>query len=96
MVEALERAAADSGAATMLETIDEVVAVSSFTWHTNDPALLVAERLGLHVTTRLLSVGGNTPQKFVNDSARRILAGETRTRRARRRRGDVREAFGEA
>ena len=79
MVVALERAAADSGAATMLETIDEVAAVSSFTWHTNDPALLVAERLGLHVTTRLLSVGGNTPQKFVNDSARRILAGETRT-----------------
>ena len=63
MVEALERAAADSGTASMLANIDEITAVSSFTWHTNDPALLVAERLGLDVTTRLLGVGGNTPQK---------------------------------
>ena len=78
MVEALERAASDSGVVTMLENINEVVAVSSFTWHTNDPALLVAERLGLDVTTRLLGVGGNTPQKFVHDSAKRILAGEVR------------------
>ncbi len=79
MVEALERAAVDSGASTMLENIDEIAAVSSFTWHTNDPALLVAERLGLHVTTRRLTVGGNTPQKFVHDAARRILAGEVRS-----------------
>ena len=79
MVEALERAAADSGAASMLANIDEIAAVSSFAWHTNDPALLVAERLGLDVTTRLLSVGGNTPQKFVHDAARRILAGELRS-----------------
>lgn len=79
MVEALERAAGDSGAAAMLANIDEIVAVSSFTWHTNDPALLVAERLGLDVTTRLLGVGGNTPQKFVHDAARRILSGELRS-----------------
>ncbi len=79
MVEALERAATDSGATSMLENIDEIVAVSSFTWHTNDPALLVAQRLGLDVTTHLLSVGGNTPQKFLNDAARRILAGELRS-----------------
>ncbi len=78
MVEALERAANDSGATSTLENIDEIVAVSSFTWHTSDPALLVAERLGLEVTTKLLSVGGNTPQKFVHDAARRILAGEAR------------------
>jgi acetyl-CoA C-acetyltransferase len=79
MVEALERAAADSGTASMLANIDEITAVSSFTWHTNDPALLVAERLGLDVTTRLLGVGGNTPQKFVHDASRRILAGELRS-----------------
>lgn len=78
MVGALERAASDSGAASMLANIDEIAAVSSFTWHTNDPALLVAERLGLNVTTRRLGVGGNTPQRFVHDSARRILAGEAR------------------
>lgn len=79
MVGALEAAAVDSGASSMLANIEEIVAVSSFTWHTNDPALLVAERLGLHVTTRRLNVGGNTPQKFVHDTARRILAGEVRT-----------------
>ena len=78
MVEALERAARDSGASAILANIDEIVAVSSFTWHTNDPARLVAERLGLDVTTSLLGVGGNTPQKFVHDAARRILAGESR------------------
>jgi len=78
MVDALERAAVDSGASTMLENIDEIVAVSSFTWHTNDPARLVAERFGMDVSTRLLSVGGNTPQKFVHDASKRILAGELR------------------
>ena len=79
MVEVLERAAVDSGTSTMLENIDEIVAVPSFTWHTNDPALFVAERLGLHVTTRCMNVGGNTPQRFVHDAARRILNGEVRT-----------------
>jgi acetyl-CoA C-acetyltransferase len=79
MVEALERAAVDSGATKMLDTIDEIVAVSSFTWHTSDPARLVTERLGLSTTTRRMGIGGNTPQKFVHDSARRILAGEVRT-----------------
>jgi acetyl-CoA C-acetyltransferase len=76
MVEALERAAVDSGAASILTSLDEIVAISSFTWHTKDPALLVAEQLGLDVTTRLLGVGGNTPQTFVHHAARRILAGE--------------------
>ncbi len=79
MVAALEAAAVDSGASSLLENIEEIVAVSSFTWHTHDPALLVAERLGLRVTTRRLNVGGNTPQKFVHDTARRILAGQVRT-----------------
>jgi acetyl-CoA C-acetyltransferase len=79
MVEALERAVADCGAASILQRLDEIVAVSSFTWHTPDPALLVAERLGLRVTTRLLGVGGNTPQRFVHDTAKRILAGEVRS-----------------
>ena len=78
MVEALELAAADCGATSMLANLDEISAVSSFTWHINDPALLVAERLGLQVRTRLLGVGGNTPQKFVHDCAKRILAGEVR------------------
>jgi acetyl-CoA C-acetyltransferase len=79
MVEALEAAAIDTGASAMLDDIDEIAAVASFTWHTNDPALLVAERLGLSVTTRRLSVGGNTPQRFAHEAARRIISGEVRT-----------------
>jgi len=81
MVEALTRAATDAGGERkVLEAIDEIVAIGSFTWHTNDPALLVAQRLGLaDVRTRLTPTGGNLPQKLVHESARRILAGEITT-----------------
>jgi acetyl-CoA C-acetyltransferase len=80
MVDALERAASDAGTTGVLDSIDELVAVSSFTWHTNDPALLVAERLGLHdVTTRLTPIGGNVAQQLVHESARRILGGDVTT-----------------
>ena len=81
MVEALTRAGDDAGPGRrVLEGIQEIVAVGSFTWHTNDPALLVAQRLGLRdVTTRLTPTGGTLPQKLVHESARRILAGELTT-----------------
>ena len=81
MVEALTRAASDAGPErAVLEALEEIVAVGSFTWHTNDPALLVAQRLGLKdVTTRLTPTGGALPQKLVHESARRILAGELTT-----------------
>ena len=77
MIEALERASADSGADGVLRSLDELVAIGSFTWHTTDPALLVANALGLsNVRTRLTPTGGNIPQKLVHESARRILANE--------------------
>lgn len=81
MTEALERASRDAGdERNVLEALDEIVAVGSFSWHTNDPALLVAQRLALtDVTTRLTATGGNTPQRLVHESARRILAGEVTT-----------------
>lgn len=80
MVDALERAARDTGATSVLDAIDELVAISSFTWHTNDPALLVAQRLGLGVTTtRLTPIGGNIAQQLVHESARRILNGDVTT-----------------
>ena len=81
MVQALERAAQDTGvSARLYDVIDEVIAVGSFTWHTSDPARLVAQRLGLRdVTTKCTGVGGNEPQKLVHDAARRILAGEVTT-----------------
>jgi len=81
MVEALECASRDAGnERRVLESVDEIVAVGSFSWHTNDPALLVAQRLALSdVTTRLTATGGNTPQQLVHESARRILAGDVTT-----------------
>lgn len=80
MVSALERAAQDTGNARVLDTLDELTAIGSFTWHTSDPALLVAQRLGIRdVTTKLTGVGGNVPQHLVHDAARRILAGEVTT-----------------
>lgn len=81
MVQALERASDDTGVGRRsLESINELIAVGSFTWHTTNPALLVAERLGLvDVVTRLTPTGGNIPQALVHQSAQRILAGEIET-----------------
>ena len=78
MVQALRRAADDSGVgARALAELDELIAIGSFTWHTADPALLVADELGVTPTrTRLTPTGGNLPQKLVHELARRIEAGE--------------------
>lgn len=79
MTEALERAGADAGA-PILDHLDELVAIGSFTWHTADPAQLVLDRLGLsNVRTRLTPTGGNLPQQLVHETARRIEAGEVTT-----------------
>jgi acetyl-CoA C-acetyltransferase len=78
MVEALRRAGADSGS-DIVHHLDELVAIGSFTWHTADPALLVAAELGISPQrTRLTPTGGNLAQKLVHESARRIQAGEIR------------------
>ena len=76
MVEALRRAGADAGG-RVLDDLDELVAIRSFVWHTDDPARLVADELGLRVTrTRHTATGGNTPQQLVHEYSRRIAAGE--------------------
>jgi len=76
MTEALERAARDTGTTAVLNALEELVAIGSFTWHPHDPALLVASALGITPRTRLTPTGGNIPQKLVHETARRILAGE--------------------
>lgn len=77
MVSALERALDDAGSRDAIRrAVDEVVAVGSFTWHPHDPALLVAQRLGISARTRLTPTGGNIPQKLVHQTSLRILAGE--------------------
>ena len=48
MVSALERAVDDAHArGGLLAALEEIVAIGSFTWKTADPALLVAECLGV-------------------------------------------------
>jgi len=78
MVDALTLAGRDSGS-DVVAHLDELVAISSFTWHTADPARLVADTLGIQPgRTRLGPTGGNIPQKLVHEYSRRILAGEIR------------------
>jgi acetyl-CoA C-acetyltransferase len=78
MSRALEGASEDAGARRgVLDALEEIVAIGSFTWHPRDPARLVAEELGVRdVRTRLTPIGGNLPQLLVHDSALRIARGE--------------------
>ena len=79
MVQSLLRASEDTGTNAVLSSIDELVAIGSFTWHPRNPALLVAQELGISPLTRLTPTGGNIPQKLVHESAQRIARGEVRT-----------------
>ena len=79
MMEAVARSAADDAGigANALARLDALAVVSVFSWpYANAPRLL-GERLGARpayeVTT---TVGGNTPQWLVNETATRIAAGE--------------------
>ena len=83
MVDALELAANDAvtggrgTARALLESIERLTSVVSFTWRTANPSLLVADRLGLAIDDLALSAtGGAMPQKLVADAARSIQAGE--------------------
>ncbi len=78
MTRALQLAERDAGASTpLLGTLDELVAIGSFTWHPGDAAALVAETLGLRPrATVVTATGGNVPQRLVNAHARRIARGD--------------------
>lgn len=77
MVDALSLAASDAGNERLvLESLVELIAIGSFTWHPNNPALLVSEKLAITPLTKLTPTGGNLPQKLVHELSKRILAGE--------------------
>lgn len=77
MCEALGRAEADAGASGVLAEVDTVAVVPTFSWRYSDPGRIVAERIGApKASTWYASVGGNTPQMFVNRVARMVLDGE--------------------
>ena len=80
MVETARRAAADAGTdARLLAQADTVAVVNIIGWqYSNAPAAL-AERLGAQPRQLLYTtVGGNTPQWLVNETAAQIAAGRVR------------------
>jgi acetyl-CoA C-acetyltransferase len=79
IVEALRRAATDSGAGAAAVTgADTVHIVSLLSWRYRDPGLLVAGRLGASPgRTTLSGVGGNSPQTLVNRACLDIQAGRS-------------------
>jgi acetyl-CoA C-acetyltransferase len=80
MVEAARRAAEDAGAdARLLTRIDSVAVVNILAWHYHNAPRLLAEHVGAHPARELYtSVGGNTPQWLVNETAADIAAGRVR------------------
>jgi acetyl-CoA C-acetyltransferase len=78
VVEALRRAAADSGAGdAALTGADTVSTVGILSWRYRDPARLVGERVGASPRrTSVTGMGGNGPQSLVNLTCLAIQAGE--------------------
>src|SRR5690606_26019025 len=70
IVEALARAAEDSGAGGQaLAGADAIHVVALLSWRYRNAALLVAERVGAEPTdTGVSGMGGNSPQSLVNQA----------------------------
>jgi len=80
MVEAAQGAAADAdGGAELLAAVDSVAVVNILSWHYGNAPRLLAEQLGAHPTQEwYTTIGGNTPQWLVNETAAHIASGRTR------------------
>jgi acetyl-CoA C-acetyltransferase len=80
MAEAARRAALDSGGGpALLEKVDYLAVVGTLGWRASNPARLVAEAIGAHPAREAVStIGGDTPQAFVNHIADEIAAGRVR------------------
>jgi acetyl-CoA C-acetyltransferase len=74
MAVALERAADDAGARSLLGAATAVRVVRG-AWPYSDPGRLLAARFGADAVTGITANGGNTPQSLVNRSASEIAAG---------------------
>jgi len=80
MAETAQRAAVDAGAGPRLLTeLDCVAVVNILAWHYGNAPGLLAERLGAQSAQQIYTtVGGNTPQWLVNETAAQIAAGRVR------------------
>lgn len=78
MVEAARMAEADTGV-SMLERADRVHVVRFLTGTYDDPAGLLAQRLGASPgDLAVTDTGGNSPQRLINETAERLARGECR------------------
>jgi len=74
------KAEEDSETKGLLAGVDSVRVVNIFAWRYSDPAGLLAERIGATPSDKIYTtLGGNTPQLLVNETAEKIANGEVRT-----------------
>jgi len=80
MVAAARLAAADARIGEqVLRAIDSVAVVNIIAWHYGNAPRLLAEQLGAHPREEIYTtMGGNTPQSLVNQTAAKIAAGRVR------------------
>ena len=80
MAEAARRAALDSGAGpTLLEKVEYLGVLGPLGWQASNPARLVADAVGARPSQEAVSsIGGDTPQVFVQHVAGEIEAGRLR------------------
>jgi acetyl-CoA C-acetyltransferase len=80
MAECARRAAADAGGTErLLQRIDSVSVVNIVSWQYRNPPRLLAQRIGAHPSEEIYTtMGGNTPQWLVNETAARIASGTVR------------------
>ena len=80
LMEAAARAAeADAGVSGLLTQVDSVQVVNIMSWPSPDPPSDLAGRIDAELSERIYTtIGGNTPQWLVNESAERIAEGRLR------------------
>src|SRR3972149_1926697 len=79
MMATVARAAEDdAGAEGLIARIDSPQVVNIFAWPYPDTTGLLAQRLGASPAQRVYTaVGGDTPQRLINQTAEAIVRGET-------------------
>jgi acetyl-CoA C-acetyltransferase len=80
MMERVARAAADdAGAPGLLEKLDSVQVVNMLSWSYTDAPGMLAARLGAEPKHTVYSpIGGETPQRLINETAQAIAEGRAR------------------
>ena len=79
MASVARAAEADAGAGGLLAKVDSVQVVNILSWPSADPPADLARRIGAEPRERIYTtIGGNTPQWLVNETAERIVRGGLR------------------